>query len=101
MPPDLRMGDPTPAGATTAAVVIPSTVTVEAGARYMVRAFTLGGAITSGLLLSATGVTSTAANIEWVCPIGESIIITIPIGKTTLYAAGESGVAVISLSKLQ
>ena len=36
-------------------------------------------------LLSVTGVTSTAANIEWVGVEGKDLVITIPFGYTTLY----------------
>lgn len=60
------------------------TVTVVAGARYAITA------IGTSLLLSITGVTSTAANIEWVCTPYETIIIKIPSGCTTLYYEGDT-----------
>jgi hypothetical protein len=41
--------------------------------------------IDSNWLFSITGVTSTAANIEWVLPEDATIIIRIPLGVTTLY----------------
>lgn len=54
---------------------------VTAGARYAVTVPIDGGLF----LFSITGVTSTAANREWVCVEGNTIIIKIPQGKTTLY----------------
>lgn len=41
------------------------------------------------VLASATGVTSTAANIEWVFPSGVTTIFRMPIDKTTLYFEGD------------
>lgn len=60
------------------------TATVVAGARYAITA------IGTSLLISTTGVTSTAANIEWVCTPYETIVVKIPQGKTTLYYEGDT-----------
>ena len=58
------------------------TLTVLAGATYALTG------IDTGVLLSITGVTSAAANIEWVAPANTTIIIKIPTDKTTLYLEG-------------
>ena len=42
------------------------------------------------ILASITGVTSTAANIEWVFPPNITSIFRMPIGKTTLYFEGDT-----------
>lgn len=83
VPPDPHISDPvaasglTLAGSGTAGTDVTQTVTT--GARYAITA------IGAAFLFSITGVTSTAANIEWVCASGATIIIKIPEGKTTLY----------------
>lgn len=69
-------------------------ITVVAGATY---ALTCIGA---SILASITGVTSTAANVEWVAPAGVTIIIVIPVGKTTLYLEGDTGSKAIRIRKL-
>lgn len=39
----------------------------------------------NNVLFSTEGAVATTANIDWVCPSGQSILIHIPVGKTTLY----------------
>ncbi len=70
------------------------TLTVVAGATY---ALTCIGA---SVLVSITGVTSTAANVEWIAPAGVTIIIKIPVGITTLYLEGDTGSKAIRIRKL-
>lgn len=70
------------------------TLTVVGGARYAVTG------IGSAVLLSITGVTSTAANIEWVAPADVTIVITIPEGVTTLYFEGDTGSKNVYLQRL-
>lgn len=41
-------------------------------------------------LLSLTGVTSVAANIEYVCGDEQTIVMHVPYGKTTLYAESDT-----------
>lgn len=41
--------------------------------------------IQNNVLFSTEGAVSTPANVDWVCPGGQSILIYIPAGKTTLY----------------
>lgn len=82
VPPGVVAVDPVAAsGISIAGGVAGSDVTqaVEQGKLY---AFT---SVDSNWLFSITGVTSTAANIEWVCPEDATILIRIPMGKTTLY----------------
>jgi len=70
------------------------TFTVVGGARYAITG------IDTGILISITGVTSTAANIEWVAPVNVTIVITIPEGVTTLYFEASVGSKVIYLQRL-
>lgn len=60
-------------------------MTLESGKMYVA---TLIGTAGTAVLASATGVTSTAANIEWVFPAGYNSVFRMPIGKTTLYFEG-------------
>lgn len=65
-----------------------TTVTVEAGATYVFTALEVVTATTlarhGAFLFSITGTVATAANIEWACPGGTSIMIKIPEGVTVL-----------------
>lgn len=70
------------------------TFTVVGGARYAITG--IGAAV----LLSITGVTSVAANIEWIAPADITIVITIPKDKTTLYFEGDTGTKKIYLQRL-
>jgi len=70
------------------------TETVVGGQSYIVTAKT------GSILLSTTGVTSTAANIEWVVPVGETAIIRIPFGKTTLYGESDTNTSVLYIREL-
>lgn len=64
---------------TSTAVGENPTLTVVPGATYIVTC------VGASALFSITGVTTTAANIERVCPPGKTIVIKIPVGITTLY----------------
>ena len=70
------------------------TFTVVGGARYAITG------IGTAVLLSITGVTSTAANIEWVAPANTTIVIKIPEGVTTLYLEGDTGTKNVYLQRL-
>jgi len=70
------------------------TFTVVGGARYAITG------MGTGILISITGVTSTAANIEWVAPIDVTVVITIPEAVTTLYFEGTVGTKNIYLQRL-
>jgi len=61
---------------------VPGTQAVTAGARY---AITATGDPGGHWLFSITGACATAANIEWACSRGDTIVIKIPSGVTTLY----------------
>ena len=85
MPADIRAAHPVAASGITLAMATSGTdytQTVEQGQSYAV---TFVATAAKVMLLSITGVTSTAANIEWVVMANETIVIHIPIGKTTLY----------------
>lgn len=69
--------------------------TVEAGESYVVL-------IDGGLVfLSVTGVTSTAANREWVYADGDTFVIKIPEDKTTLYGESDTNTTNVYLRKLK
>jgi hypothetical protein len=70
------------------------TFTVVGGARYAITG------IGTAVLLSITGVTSTAANIEWVAPANTTIVVAIPEGSTTLYFEGDTSSKNVYLQRL-
>ena len=70
------------------------TLTVVGGASYSICG------IATGILAGITGVTSTAANIEWAIPLDTIAVIKIPEGKTTLYFEGTVGSKYIYIAKL-
>jgi hypothetical protein len=71
------------------------TVTLVGGQMYAVTP--IGTAVLAGV----TGVTSTAANIEWVFPPNVTSIFRMPVDKTTLYCEGDTGSKNIYFSKLK
>ena len=71
------------------------TLAVEAGESYVVL-------IDGGLVfLSVTGVTSIAANREWVYADGDTFIIKIPVGKVLLYGESDTNTTNVYLRKLK
>ncbi|KKL14804.1 hypothetical protein LCGC14_2511990 [marine sediment metagenome] len=85
MPPDPSMTHPVAASGITLAMATAGTdytQDVEQGQSYAV---TFVATAAKFMLLSITGVTSVAANREWVIMANDTAIIHIPIGKTTLY----------------
>jgi len=70
------------------------TQTVVGGQLYIVTA--IGG----NVLLSITGVTSTAANREWIIPEDAKCIIHIPQGVTTLYGEADANSTTLYMAKL-
>lgn len=71
------------------------TQAVEAGASYVVL-------IDGGLVfLGVTGVTSVAANREWVYADGDTFIIKIPAGKILLYGESDTNTTNVYLRKLK
>ncbi len=88
VPPHGDMADPVAASGITIATGTAGddkTQTLVGGKMYAV---TLIGTDGTVILASATGVTSTAANIEFVFPAGRTSIFRMPIGKTILYFEG-------------
>jgi len=84
VPPDVRMADPVKASTVRldAGKDVAGTETVVGGQMYIVATT---GSTLGRWMFSITGVITTEANIEWVCAQGNSIIIRIPHGITTLY----------------
>ena len=81
----LNCSDPVAASGitiTTAGSGTDYTQTLVAGQMYVITFIATAGRV---LLMSITGVTSTAANIEWVVPAGYDRIFRVPIGSTVLY----------------
>lgn len=73
------------------------TQTLVQGQLYVITFVATAGKV---LLMSATGVTSTAANIEWVVPAGFDRIFRMPLGKTTLYYEGDENTKNAYIRKL-
>lgn len=97
VPPHPGEADPTAASGQTVATGTAGddkTFTVVAGAVYALTG------IGTAVLCSITGVTSTAANIEWVAPADTTIIIKIPAAKTTLYFEGDTSSKNVYLRRL-
>ncbi len=97
VPPHPDEADPVAASGQTKATATAGddlTLTVVGGERYAITG------IGTAVLVITTGQTSTAANIEWVAPADTTIIIRIPIGKTTLYLEGDTSTKNIYLRKL-
>ena len=86
VPPDVLAANPVAASGQTltdAATGGDHTATVVGRATY---AFTCNPAVANGnCIFSITGSILTAANIEWVCCVGETIIIQVPQAVTTLH----------------
>lgn len=86
VPPDVLACNPVAASGITltdAATGGDETQTVVGGATY---AFTCNPAVANGnCIFSCTDTILTAANIEWVACVGETIIIQVPQAKTTLH----------------
>ena len=74
---------------TAAAADTAYTQTVVAGKQYIVTA-----SLTGGFYFGTDGVVTTPANVAWVCPLGQTIVIVIPAGVTTLHYAADTIAAV-------
>lgn len=70
------------------------TATVEAGAAYAFTAQKTGG------FIFGVATTATDANVIWACPLGQTIIIVIPNGITSLHWAPDTNDAIGYLRKL-
>jgi hypothetical protein len=90
VPPTAQMVDPVAASGVTITMAVSGTdytQTLVAGQLYAITfiSTTLG----KRMLASITGVTSTAANIEWVFVANVTYIFRMPFGKTTLYCESD------------
>ncbi len=70
------------------------TFTVTAGKAYRITG------IGCAILVSLTGVTSVAANVEWTAPENAPIIIQVPPGYTTIYCEGDTSTTKIRLVEM-
>ena len=85
IPGDVHASDPVAASGITLAMTTSGedyTQTLEEGQMYAITFVATAGKV---MFASITGVTSTAANIEWIFYAGVPHIFRMPIGKTTLY----------------
>jgi hypothetical protein len=97
VPPHVGMADPVAASGQTLTNGTKDTdteVTVVAGATYAVTSQVTGG------FYFGVATVATAANILWACPIYRTILITIPLGVTTLHYATDVNSGVGYLRKL-
>ncbi|KKN55881.1 hypothetical protein LCGC14_0577720 [marine sediment metagenome] len=88
IPADVHASDPVAGSGITLATGTAGddkTQTLVGGQMYVI---TLIGTAGTAILASSTGVTSTAANIEFVFPAGYSSVFRMPEGLTTLYFEG-------------
>lgn len=100
VPPDVRAVHPVAASGLTVALTTSGsdyTQTIEQGESYAV---TFVGTAGKAAFAGITGVTSTAANIEWVFVANVDYVIHIPIGKTTLYCESNESSTNLYLRKL-
>lgn len=88
VPPHGDMADPVAASGITIATGTAGDDVEQELVGGKMYAVTLIGTAGTVILASATGVTSTAANIEFVFPAGRTSIFRMPIDKTTLYFEG-------------
>ena len=87
IPTDVLASDPVAASGITLATGTAGddkTQTLVEGQMYIITP------IGTAILASITGVTSTAANIEWAFPPNVTSIFRMPIGSTTLYFEGDT-----------
>lgn len=82
---------------TTTAAGNDYTQTLEDGARYAITYVATAG---KRMFASITGVTSTAANIEWVFMANQTYIFRMPHGSTTFYFEGDDATKKAYLRKL-
>lgn len=99
VPPDVNASDPVAASGQTVATGTAGDdkqfTGLIGGAKYAVTG--LGTAV----LASCTAVTSSAANIEWVAPANQTIIIRVPYGKTVIYFEGDTSSKNVYLRRLK
>jgi len=97
VPPHANLADPELASGqtlTNATAATDTEATVVAGESYVITALTTGG------FYFGLAAISTAANILWVCPLGQTIVIKIPVGYTTLHYATNVNNGVAYMRKL-
>ena len=88
VPPHPNLANPVAASGITLAMTTSGedyTQTLVEGQMYAITYVATAGKV---MFASITGVTSTAANIEWIFYAGVPHIFRMPIGKTTLYFEG-------------
>jgi len=103
-PPHPQLMAPVPAGGITKLCTSANTnytVAVEAGESYQVTANYGTSYCGLCIYLSITGDSTINANKEWVFNLGESILITIPVGITVLNMSSSRSNLLVYLSKLQ
>ena len=92
--------DPVPASGITLTITTSGedyTQTLVAGQMYVI---TFVGTAGKVMLASITGVTSTAANVEWIFMANVNYIFRMPFGKTTLYFEANESSTVAYVRKL-
>lgn len=85
VPPDVKMVDPIAASGITITMTTSGEDYTQALAQGQLYAITFVATAGKVMFASITGVTSTAANIEWLFMANTEYIFRMPIGSTTLY----------------
>lgn len=101
VPPDPKIAHPVAASGITITMTTSGddyTQTVEQGQAYALTFVATAGKVMFG---SITGVTSAAANIEWVFMANKEYIVFIPIGSTTFYCECDDSGKKAYLRKLE
>ena len=91
VPPTAQMVDPVAASGITVSLAVSGTdytQTLVGGEMYAITF--VSTTATNRMFASITGVTSTAANIEWVFMANVTYIFRMPMGKTTLYCESDA-----------
>lgn len=103
VPPHPDMAHPVAASGITKTLTSANTnytQTVEAGSSYRITCGKSGGSSNGWIWFSVTGTIATAANREYVVGYGESVIIKIPIGTTTLNMGSSVAATVVHMAKV-
>lgn len=100
IPADIDACDPVPVSGITLTITTSGadyTQTLDAGQLYVIMFVGTAGKI---MLASITGVTSTAANIEWIFMANRNYVFRMPLDKTTLYFEANESSKVAYIRKL-
>lgn len=100
VPPTPQLADPVPASGISKTLATSGNDYEQALAQGQLYIITFVATAGLRMLASITGVTSTAANIEWVFMANTEYVFRMPINKTTLYCESNATNGYVFLRKL-